>query len=150
MQRERQNCTKAVLLLCVASDVSQAFTQRYPKRGGGYGCSPTIHAGNLSSRPCGQDGNEYTPFPSRFQAGNAVFGNCAKGILSDGRGHAPPRWQLSMRRSRGYSPYVIKSRNFRGSRRLCKSQSGYSRPLYYPPSCLYPKLDFRFHPQTRG
>ena len=31
--------------------VSKAFTWRYPKRGVGYGCSPTIHAGNLSSRP---------------------------------------------------------------------------------------------------
>ena len=48
----------------------------------------------------GQDGNKYTPFPRRFQAGNAVIGNCASGNSSGVRSCAPPRWRLSMRRSR--------------------------------------------------
>ena len=72
--------------------------------------------GNLSSRPCGQDENEYTPFPHRFQAGNAVFANCARGILSDGSGHAPPKWRLSMRRSRGERVTIGRSK-LRPSRR---------------------------------
>ena len=35
---------------------------------------PPPRAGNLSSRPHGQNGNKYTPFPRRFQAGIAVWG----------------------------------------------------------------------------
>ena len=47
-------------------------------------------------RPSEQDVNQYTPFPRRFQAGNAIFGNCVRVCSSDVRGHAPPRWRLSM------------------------------------------------------
>ena len=118
------------------------------------------------------------PISQPVSSGKCGFEIVARGSLSGVRVCAPPRWRLSMLWSRGgrvtigriklrppsgrdkrglcgghgagYSPHVIKSRNFRGSRRLCKSQFGCSRPLYYPPSCLYPRLDFRFHPQTRG
>ena len=50
--------------------------------------------------------NQYTPFPRRFQAGNAVFGNCARDV----RSHAPPGWRLSMRRSRGDRPTIGRSK----------------------------------------
>ena len=79
IQRRRQYCTKAVPFHCVSvCPASYTFTQRYPNAATATVAHHRPHAGNLSSRPCRQDGNEYTPFPRRFQAGNAVFGNCGR------------------------------------------------------------------------
>ena len=93
---------------------------------------------------------KYTPFPRRFQAGNAFLEvcrridptqvaktgqtcfrafissqwDCGRGRSRDVRDHAPPRWRLSMRRSQG-DRFTISHSKLRPSR--CRDKRGLSR-----------------------
>jgi len=52
IHRKRRDCTKAVLLQCVSLSIaSHTSLLTRPKRGDGYGCSPSNHAGNLLLHP---------------------------------------------------------------------------------------------------
>ena len=65
IHRERRTARRQCFF-CASSRVQlpTLYSRRYPKRGGGYGCSPPARAGNLSCHgPCEAKAPELYPIP---------------------------------------------------------------------------------------